>query len=115
MSTSGATRVIEVEGDERRSYVVAPGDVGLELAAFEDVVGGSPEHNAQITRAVLAGRAGPPRDIAVLNAGAAIYAGGRAGSIADGVEIAQRTIDSGAAAAALERYVALTRELGEHP
>jgi anthranilate phosphoribosyltransferase len=75
------------------------------------VLGGTPDENAATTRAILAGEAGPRRDIAVFNAGAAIYAGGLADSIAAGVAKAQDAIDSGAAASALERYVALSNEL----
>jgi anthranilate phosphoribosyltransferase len=111
MSTSGTTRVVEVEGDEVRAFDVRPGDVGLPTASPESVAGGLPERNAEIARAILAGEPGPPRDIAVLNAGAAIYAAGRAGDLAEGVALAQQAIDAGAAQAALDRYVALSREL----
>jgi anthranilate phosphoribosyltransferase len=111
MSTSGATRVVEVEGTELRSYTLTPADVGLSPARFEDVAGGTPADNAAITRAILDGEPGPRRDLAVLNAGAAVYAGGRAGSIAAGVALAQASIDDGTAGDALERYVALTHEL----
>ena len=62
----------------------------------------------------LAGEAGPRRDIAVLNAGAAIYAAGRAASIADGVQAAAEAIDSGAAAAKLDHYVRLSEELASY-
>jgi anthranilate phosphoribosyltransferase len=73
------------------------------------VGGGTPDQNAETTRAILAGDRGPHRDLAVLNAGAAIYAGGRAESIADGVKVAEEAVDSGAAARTLEAYVELTR------
>ncbi len=111
MSTSGATRVVEVDGDRLTSYTIEPADVGLPSAAFEAVAGGSPADNAAVTRAIFAGEVGPPRDLAVLNAGAAIYVAGRADSIAAGVEVAQEAIDSGAARAALDRYVELTHRL----
>jgi anthranilate phosphoribosyltransferase len=111
MSTSGATRVVEVEGTQRRSYTVTPADVGLPTATFDEVAGGTPADNAATTRAILDGQDGPPRDIAVLNAGAAIYAGGRAASIAEGVALAQETIDRGTARTTLERYVELTHAL----
>jgi anthranilate phosphoribosyltransferase len=113
MSTSGVTRVVEVQGSqERRSYRVSAADFGLAPARFEDVTGGSPAENAATARAILGGEHGAPRDLAVLNAGAAIYAAGRADSIAGGVAAAQDSIDTGAAAAALERYVAATQRLG---
>lgn len=111
MSTSGATRVVEVEGTQRRAYTLEPADVGLPAAAFEEVAGGTPVENAAVTRAILAGEPGPPRDIAVLNAGAAIYAGGRAGSLAEGVARAQEAVDAGAAARTLDRYVELSHRL----
>lgn len=111
MSTSGVTHVVEVEGLERRAYTLTPADVGLPAGTFEDVAGGVPEANAATARAVLAGETGPRRDIAVLNAGAAIYVAGRAESIVAGVRAAQEAVDSGAARETLARFVDLTHEL----
>jgi anthranilate phosphoribosyltransferase len=111
MSTSGPTHVVEVNGDAIERYRLAPGDVGLPVAPQEAVIGGTPQENARTTRAILAGEAGPRRDLAVLNAGAAIYAAGRAESIAAGVQQAQTAIDTGAAEAALQRYVTVSNEL----
>jgi anthranilate phosphoribosyltransferase len=111
MSTSGTTRVVEVDGGELRRYEVAPEDVGLARADPVDVAGGPPAHNAEVARRILAGEPGPARDLAVLNAGAAIYVSGRVDALEEGVRAAEATLDSGAAAAALERLVDLTREL----
>ena len=111
MSTSGTTRVVEVDGDEVRSYEVSPEDVGLRRARFEDVAGGTPADNADTARRILAGDSGPRRDLAALNAGAAIYVAGRAGSLDAGVTAAQEAIDSGRAAAVLEALTALTNDL----
>ena len=111
MSTSGTTRVVEVDGRALRRYELAPEDVGLARTAFEHVAGGPPQRNADVTRRILAGERGPARDLAVLNAGGAIYVSGRVDGLADGVRAAEAAIDSGAAAAALERLVALTGEL----
>jgi anthranilate phosphoribosyltransferase len=111
MSTSGATHVVEVNGETIERYTVSPADVGLASSPPEAVAGGTPADNAATTRAILAGEDGPARHLAVFNAGAAIYAAGAAASLAEGVEVAARAIDEGAAAAALERYVALSREL----
>jgi anthranilate phosphoribosyltransferase len=111
LSTAGATRVVEVEGGELRSYDVVPEDVGLERSAYEDIAGGPPEANAQTTRRILAGERGPARDLAALNAGAAIYAAGRVDGLESGVRAAEDAIDSGAAAAALGRLVELTGKL----
>jgi anthranilate phosphoribosyltransferase len=111
MSTSGLTRVVEVEGEEIRTFDVSPGEVGLPTAEPGAVTGGTPDRNAEITRAIFAGEPGPQRDIAVLNAGAAIYAAGRADDLPHGVSVAAETIDSGAAAEALDRYIAVSQEL----
>jgi anthranilate phosphoribosyltransferase len=111
MSTSAPTHVVEVNGDEIRRYVVAPEDVGLDVAPYEAVRGGTPEQNAAVTRAILDGQDGPPREIAVFNAGAAIYAGGVADSLAEGIEAARAAIDSGAARRTLDGYVAMSQEL----
>jgi anthranilate phosphoribosyltransferase len=111
MSTSGTTRVVEVEGGDLRRYDIAPEDVGLPRAGFADVQGGTPEHNAGVARRVFAGEPGPARDLAALNAGAAIYVAGRARTLEAGVRAAEATLDSGAAAAALDRLAALTQEL----
>jgi anthranilate phosphoribosyltransferase len=111
MSTSAPTHVVEVNGDRIDRYVLAPGDAGLPEAEPEAVRGGTPELNAATTRAILAGEQGPRRDLALLNAGAAIYAAGRANSIVEGVGLAAEAVDSGAAQRTLESYVALSREL----
>jgi anthranilate phosphoribosyltransferase len=111
LSISAPTRVVEVIGGELRHYTIAPEDVGLERAPAEDIPGGTPEENAGTTRAIFVGEPGAARDLAALNAGAAIYAGGRADTLAEGVRAALRAIDSGAAAGALKRFVRRTREL----
>jgi anthranilate phosphoribosyltransferase len=107
VSTSAATRVIEVNGEELTRYTLTPQEVGLQLADPSDplLAGGSPLENAEVTRAVFAGERGAHADLILINAGAAIYAAQIADSIANGVEAARAAIDSGAAAAALEGYV----------
>ena len=111
MSTSAATRVVEVNGTDVRRYVVTAADADLAPAHPGALVGGSPQENAGVTRRILEGEAGPHRDIAVLNAGAAIYAAGRTVDLRSGVALAQEAVDTGKAADALERYVALSQEL----
>jgi anthranilate phosphoribosyltransferase len=111
LSISASTAVVEVAGAETRRYTVSPEDFGLERAPLDAVSGGTPEQNAQTARRILAAERGAPRDIAVLNAGAAIYAGGLADTLPDGVRAAEQAIDTGAAAAALERFIVRTREL----
>jgi anthranilate phosphoribosyltransferase len=111
MSTGGRTQVVEVSGQSIERYGVEPGDVGLDTSNLDAVAGGTPDENAAVTRAIFAGEAGPRRDLAVLNAGAAIYACGRADSLEAGARSAEAAIDDGAAAAALERFVARTGEV----
>ncbi|HWX73803.1 MAG TPA: anthranilate phosphoribosyltransferase [Solirubrobacteraceae bacterium] len=115
LSTAAPTKVLEVNGAEVKSYELSPEQVGVRPSTereFErDCAGGSPEHNAAVTRAILQGEAGERPasvELAVINAGAAIYAAGAADSIAAGVEAARAALAAGAAAAALDRYVRAT-------
>src|SRR3954469_10007841 len=102
MSTSGTTTVVEVDVPEIRSSEVAPEDVGLSRSTFDAVAGGTPEHNAAVTRRIFAGEDGPARDLAAFNAGAAIYVAGRADTLEAGVRQAEQALDTGAAAEALD-------------
>jgi anthranilate phosphoribosyltransferase len=111
MSTSAPTHVVEVNGNAIERYVVAAQDVGLDATTPETVVGGTPEANAQTTRAILDGEPGPRRDLAVLNAGAAIYAGALADNLSDGVQAAREAIDSGAALRTMDAYLGLSNQL----
>jgi anthranilate phosphoribosyltransferase len=111
LSISAPTVVVEVIDGKLRRYTVTPEDVSLTRAPGEAVPGGDPAANAEIARRVFAGEHGVARDISVLNAGAAIYAGGQAPSLESGVRAAEQAIDSGAAARALERFCAATQEL----
>jgi anthranilate phosphoribosyltransferase len=112
MSISAPTTVVEVDGADLRTYTLTPEDVGLPTAPDPDATaGGSPEDNAATTRAIFAGEPGPRRDLAVLNAAAAIYAAGRVDDLAAGVAAAQAAIDDGAALRTLDALVARTQEL----
>jgi len=111
MSTSAPTHVVEVNGNAIERYTVTPQDVGIAGATPDEVTGGTPEANARTTRAILDGEPGPPREIALLNAGAAIYAAGVADTLRDGVDAAREAVDSGAAKRTMEAYVDLSREL----
>jgi len=110
VSISAATRVVEVNGAELSHYTLTPGDVGLELAAEGGYDGGTPEENATVTRAILAGELGVRTDLALINAGAAIYAAGVAQTLADGVQAARAAIEDGSAERALERYLQASRQ-----
>jgi anthranilate phosphoribosyltransferase len=110
LSISARTRVIEVAGGGTEEWFVEPGDFGLDEAELEEVAGGSPEENAAASRAVLEGESGPRRDLVLLNAGAAIYVGGRSESLAQGVEEAAEAVDSGRGRDLLERLIATTAD-----
>ena len=90
---------------------MSPEDVGLARADYDDLVGGTPDANAETTRAILAGEPGPARDLALLNAGAAVYVSGRVDDLRSGVEAAAEAVDSGRAAAALDGLIARSQEL----
>jgi anthranilate phosphoribosyltransferase len=111
VSTSAATQVVEVNGEELRRYTLAPADVGIELADPSDplLAGGTPAHNAAATRAVLEGTDDARADLVTINAGAALYAAGACADVAEGVELARATLREGAAAQALERYLEASR------
>jgi anthranilate phosphoribosyltransferase len=108
LSISARTRVIEVANGGTEEWFVEPGEYGLGRAELEGVAGGSPAENAAAARAVLGGEKGPRRDLVLLNAAAAIYVGGLADSLGEGVEKAAAAVDDGAAAELLERLVATT-------
>lgn len=105
LSTTGPSRVAELRDGQIRSYTVQPEDFGLPRVNLTDLKGGSAADNAEIIRRILAGERGPKRDIVVLNAGAAIAAGGRAADIGAGIALAARAIDNGAARDRLARLV----------
>jgi anthranilate phosphoribosyltransferase len=118
VSAGAPTRVVEVNGEEIEAYVLDPRDVGIELPpgspGAEEPSGGTPEQNAAVTRAILepAAPGAPPAPgtaLALINAGAAIYAAGAVESIAHGVEAARAALSGGSAANALARYLQASR------
>ena len=111
LSISGPTRIVEVAGGATEEWFAEPSDFGLHGGELEDIAGGSPVENAAVVRSVLEGKAGPARDVVVLNGGAAILAAGAAEDLAGGVAKAQEAIDSGAAASVLARLVETTSTL----
>jgi anthranilate phosphoribosyltransferase len=111
LSISAETQVVEVRSEGTRTYTVSPEDVGLERAGLSEVRGGEPEDNAAIARAILEGEQGPRRGLVVFNAGAALMVAGRAATLAEGVRLAEQTLDSGAALQSMESFVSKTREL----
>lgn len=112
ISIAAPTRVIEVADGGTSEWFVEPAQFGLAPAALETVAGGTPAENAAAVRAVLAGEPGPRRDLTLLNAAAAIYVGGLAADLEEGVARAAAAIDSGAAGNVLEQLVAATAAAG---
>jgi anthranilate phosphoribosyltransferase len=108
ITTAGSTTVAEFKDGAVRSFELVPEDVGLPRASLDDLKGGEPVHNAALMRGVLAGDNGPLRDIVLLNAAAGLVVAGRAADLREGAAIAADTIDSGKAAAVLDRLVAET-------
>lgn len=113
ISISAETQVWEVAGGEVREATIAPEDAGLERAPRAAVRGGEPATNAETMRRIFTGQQGPMRDFVLLNAGAAMMVAGLAGDLREGVTLAARAVDSGAALDTLERYIALTRSFDE--
>jgi anthranilate phosphoribosyltransferase len=109
ITTTGETIVTELSGTRIQEYTISPEMFGLARAAPADLLGGDPEENACILRHVLAGKKGAARDIVLMNAGAAIYVGGRARTLAEGIRLAAGSIDSGKAKEKLDALISATR------
>jgi len=105
------TRVAEAREGSVRSYEVEPEEFGMVRATLQEISGGDAPENAAIIRAILGGEKSPRRDVVLLNAAAALVAAGRADHIADGVPLAAKSIDSGAAAGRLEALARFTSEV----
>ncbi|HVH80798.1 MAG TPA: anthranilate phosphoribosyltransferase [Stellaceae bacterium] len=110
ITTAGVTTVAEHKAGCVRSFEIVPEDAGLPRATLDDLRGGEPAHNAALMRDVLGGEKGKLRDIVLLNAGAALIVADRAADLREGVAIAADTIDSGKAAAVLDKLVAETNK-----
>jgi anthranilate phosphoribosyltransferase len=111
ISNTGESRVSEVREGVVRTYAVRPEDFGMPRASIKDLLGGDRVQNAEIIRAVLDGEAGPRRDIVLMNAAAALVAGGRARDLKEGAAVAAQSVDSGAARGKLDALIALSRQL----
>ena len=105
ISMCAPTTVCEFDNGEYKTYVIRPEDFGMKTAQKDALKGGTPEENAAITRAILAGEKGVRRDAVLLNAGAGLYVGGKADSLADGVKLAATLIDEGMAQQTLNAFI----------
>ena len=112
LSTTGYTKVSECRGPSVQTFYVHPSDFGLVKATPEALKGGDASTNARIVGAVLGGEQGRPRDVVLLNAGAALFVGGLAGTVQVGITRAAAAIDSGAALKVLEQLVAVSNRTG---
>ncbi len=109
ITTTGETIVAELNGGVIRTFTMISNKFGISPAVLEDLVGGDATVNARIIHEILDGERGAPRDIVLMNAGAAIYVGGRACDLHEGVQRAASSIDSGSARARLDGLVMATR------
>ena len=105
ISMSSPTKICEIRDGWFRSTVITPEDFGFDRCTKDELKGGSPEENAAITREILQGKRGPKRDAVLMNAGAALYIGGEADSIREGIARAAGLIDTGKAMATLEKLI----------
>lgn len=109
ITLTGTTHISEIKDDNVTSYDINPADYGLKITDAEQLKGGNGEENAETTKAILAGKeTGAKRDIVLLNAGAAIYCAGIADTLAEGIEKAKESIDSGKALEVLNKLVEFT-------
>ncbi|MDD6194598.1 MAG: anthranilate phosphoribosyltransferase [Lachnospiraceae bacterium] len=105
ISLSAPTKICEFQDGWFRTSIITPEDFGLERCSKEDLVGGTPQENAQITRDILQGKKGHKRDAVLMNAGAALYIGGKADSMSEGIKLAAELIDTGKAYETLEKFI----------
>ena len=108
ISISAPTSVCEFKDGSYQRYVINPEELGFNLAQKSDIVGGTPQENAEVTREILNGATGPKTDIVLLNAAAGIYIGGEADNIEEALNIAREMISSGSAQQKLNDFVSMS-------
>ena len=108
ITITGPTRVAEVRDGTLRSYEVSPEEFGIKRALIEEICGGDALANANIIREILSGKKSPRRDVTLLNAAAALVAGGKADHLSDALALAEKSIESGLAAQKMESLVRFT-------
>ncbi|MBQ3789726.1 MAG: anthranilate phosphoribosyltransferase [Lachnospiraceae bacterium] len=112
ISLSAPTRISEIKDGWYKTFTITPEDFGFERCAKEDLKGGSPAENAEITRRILSGEKGHKRNAILMNAGAALYIADKADNIADGIRLAAELIDSGKATKTLEQLIKVSNDQG---
>ena len=113
ISLSAPTTVCEIRDGWFKSYTIRPEDFGMERCRREDLKGGAPLENADITRRILKGEKGHKRNATLLNAGAALYIGDKAADLKSGIALAAELIDSGKAAETLEKFIEVSNRTEE--
>ena len=114
ISVIGKTSVAEVRDGWARKYELRPEDVGLPRYTYDDLLGGTPDENAAIVRAIIAGEEkGARRDMVLANAGAAMLVGGKVEDLRAGVDLAREMIDSGEALRKLEQFIAASNRIAQ--
>ncbi|WP_026510516.1 MULTISPECIES: anthranilate phosphoribosyltransferase [unclassified Butyrivibrio] len=113
ISMSAPTKICEIKDGWYKCYTITPEEFGFERCTKDDLKGGSPEENAEITRKILGGEKGHKRNAVLLNAGASLYIGGKADSFKDGIELAAEIIDSGKALDTLEKLIEVSNREAE--
>ncbi|MBQ6464486.1 MAG: anthranilate phosphoribosyltransferase [Pseudobutyrivibrio sp.] len=113
ISLSADTKICEINDGWYKTYTITPEDFGFEKCSKDDLKGGTPKENAKITKDILNGAKGHKRNAVLLNAGAALYIGGKADSFKNGVELAKEIIDSGKALKTLEKLILVSNEISE--
>lgn len=108
ISMSAPTKVCEFKDGWFKTYTITPEDFGFERCTKDDLKGGTPDENAEITRSILNGEKGPKRNAVLMNAGAALYIGGKADSISGGIKLAEELIDSGKALQTLDIMITVS-------
>lgn len=110
ISLSADTEVCEINDGWYKSYVIKPEDYGFEKCSKAELKGGDPNENAEIVRKILSGEKGPKRNATLLNAGAALYIGGKANDMKEGIKLAGEIIDSGKAMDTLNKFIELSNK-----
>ncbi len=110
ISTTSETRISQFDGEKVTTKTITPEEFGVARANMDDLLIDSPEASADVIRTILGGQSGPARDIVLLNAAAGLFVAGKADDMQAGLAMAAESIDSGAAAGALEKLIAATAE-----
>ncbi|MDD5617498.1 MAG: anthranilate phosphoribosyltransferase [Candidatus Omnitrophica bacterium] len=110
ITTTKNTEVCELKDGKIKEYVISPGEFGIKKAELKDILGSDISTNVKIAKEILDGKSGPKRDIACLNAGAALYVAGAAPNIKQGFELANITLDSGRAKEKLNHLIEFTNK-----